>query len=211
MTISYIGKTSDYWIRVQLDGGPIASVPYGLKLERTGTKNRYKYFKILEGVYKGRLASINSAGSGYFSTNVHHQAGVTVNFDLKSQSLTFGAVRLTLFPVVGTGASRRLLRARMSLRSRRTLLANQSSIRHVVQASQPLVSNRHLDHWLTLFASRCNLGRMRDRASVCVRSREGRTARWLRGSEPGCENRTRLDRLAVARSSGALHELGCNR
>jgi hypothetical protein len=63
MPVSYIAKTSDYWLRVQLDRGPIVSVPYGLKIQRTGKKEGREYFTILEGVNQGKLASIHGAGA----------------------------------------------------------------------------------------------------------------------------------------------------
>lgn len=90
MPVSYIAKTSDYWLRVQLDHGPIVSVPYGLKVQRTGKKEGREYFTILEGVNQGKLASINGAGAEpYFTTSISHGPGATVTFDSKSQSLTF--------------------------------------------------------------------------------------------------------------------------
>lgn len=92
MAIAYIGKTSSYWLQVILDKGPEIAVPYGLKIDRTGQKNGREYFKILEGVYQGKTASVvASAASTYLSTSVRHKPGVKLTFDLKKQSLTFGS------------------------------------------------------------------------------------------------------------------------
>ena len=33
MATRYIDNTTDYWLRVQLNPGPIISVPYGLKVD----------------------------------------------------------------------------------------------------------------------------------------------------------------------------------
>ena len=64
------------------------SVPYGLKIARTGAKNGREFFSILEGVHKGKTASIGGAGAAaYFTTGIYHRQPVSVRFDLKSQSL----------------------------------------------------------------------------------------------------------------------------
>lgn len=100
MTISYIAKNNDYWLNVQLQGGPVVAVPYGLKIDRTGqainptTKkpDGREHFKILEGVNKGKLASISATGPAaekYFDATIRHGGGVTVTFDRAKQSLMF--------------------------------------------------------------------------------------------------------------------------
>ena len=81
MTISYIAKNNDYWLNVQLQGGPVVAVPHGLKINRTGqainpaTKkpDGREHFKILEGVSKGKLASISATGPAaekYFDATI---------------------------------------------------------------------------------------------------------------------------------------------
>ena len=100
MTISYIAKNNDYWLNVQLQGGPVVAVPYGLKIDRTGqainpaTKkpDGRENFKILEGVNKGKLASISTTGPAAeknFDATIRHGGGVTVTFNRAKQSLTF--------------------------------------------------------------------------------------------------------------------------
>lgn len=92
MTTHYIAKTNDFWLRVQLDGGPIISVPYGLKVDRIEAKNGREFFKILEGVYKGKLASVSlQTGGSYLTTKIKHTPGTVIKFDRKSQKLYLGA------------------------------------------------------------------------------------------------------------------------
>jgi hypothetical protein len=103
MTISYIAKNNDYWLNVQLEGGPIVAVPYGLKIDRTGpvidpaTKKSdgREHFKILEGVNKGKLAYINATGPAaerYFDETIRHGNGVTVTFSRAKQSRIFAGL-----------------------------------------------------------------------------------------------------------------------
>ncbi len=89
MAIRYIDKTQDYWLRVQLNPGPIISVPYGLKVDLVETKQNRDHFQILEGNYKGKKASVQLRGTtSYLSDKIKHRAGVRVLFDTKSQALT---------------------------------------------------------------------------------------------------------------------------
>jgi hypothetical protein len=91
MDIRYVAKTSDCWLRVKLEGGGILSVPYGLKVERIETKNRREYFRILEGVDVGKIASVQSDNDqGYLTTDVEHQPGAVIRFDRKKQSFHVG-------------------------------------------------------------------------------------------------------------------------
>ena len=99
MTISYIAKNNDYWLQVNLKGGPKVSIPYGLKVHRTGqaldpvTKklDGHEHFKILEGVYKGKPAYISVAGlkaDQYFDETIRHKRCASITFSLSGQSLT---------------------------------------------------------------------------------------------------------------------------
>ncbi|WP_338846086.1 hypothetical protein V8J88_20335 [Massilia sp. W12] len=91
MAICYIAKTPDYWLRVKLESNEIISVPYGLKLERLEIKAGREYFKILEGVYKGKKASVSMPpGGSYLTDKIKHQSGILLKFDRKSQSLHVG-------------------------------------------------------------------------------------------------------------------------
>lgn len=90
MAIKYIGRTSDLWLRVQPDGGPIVSVPYGLKVDHLETVAGRDRFEILEGVNKGVVASVTARpGQSYLTASVVHKPGAVVTFDRRSQSLTF--------------------------------------------------------------------------------------------------------------------------
>lgn len=90
MAIRYVGRTSDLWLRVQPEGEPIVSVPYGLKVDFIETKEGRDRFKILEGVNKGKTASVTARpGQSYLATSIVHRPPALVTFDRKSQSLTF--------------------------------------------------------------------------------------------------------------------------
>ena len=88
MSIHYIAKTSDYWLKVKLENGIIVSVPYGLKVDRIEAKNGREFFKFLEGVYIGKIGSVAlQLGGSYLTTKVKHKPGAVIRFDRKSQSL----------------------------------------------------------------------------------------------------------------------------
>jgi hypothetical protein len=92
MAIHYIAKTSDYWLRVQIDKGPIVSVPYGLKVDRLEVKKGREYFTILEGADKGKLASVQvGSGQSYLTTKLSHKSGAIVKFDRTKQELYVGS------------------------------------------------------------------------------------------------------------------------
>ncbi len=58
MEAQYIARTSDCWLRVQLADGVIVSLPFGLKIKRMETQAGREHFEIIEGVYKGKKASV---------------------------------------------------------------------------------------------------------------------------------------------------------
>ncbi|MCX7109240.1 MAG: hypothetical protein WCI11_07250 [Candidatus Methylumidiphilus sp.] len=90
METHYISRTSDCWLKVQLVGGLVVSLPYGLKVKRLELKNEREYFEILEGVNKGKKASVPFlAGNSYLTTKLNHNPATTVRFDRKLQTLYF--------------------------------------------------------------------------------------------------------------------------
>jgi len=90
MATHYIARTKDCWLRVQLAGATIISVPFGLKVRSIEVKAGREYFEILEGVYKGKQASVQKPLVGsYLTTDVEHGPAVNVAFDRKNQSLYF--------------------------------------------------------------------------------------------------------------------------
>lgn len=91
MSIHFIAKTTDYWLRVQIERGPIISLPYGLMVDRLEVKENREYFKILEGASTGKIASVQiSAGKSYLTTGISHKHGATVRFNKKAQTLHIG-------------------------------------------------------------------------------------------------------------------------
>lgn len=92
MATHYIAKTNTYWLLVTFADGKIFSLPYGLKVDRIEAKQGREYFKILEGPYKGKMASVSlQAGGSYLTTKIKHQPGALLKFDRKNQSLYVGA------------------------------------------------------------------------------------------------------------------------
>lgn len=90
MDTHYIARTNDCWLRVQLAGGVIVSLPYGLKVKRLETQAGREYFEILEGVYKGKKASVQlRPGNSYLTMKISHKSAASVQFDRKSQTFYF--------------------------------------------------------------------------------------------------------------------------
>jgi hypothetical protein len=86
----YISRTNDCWLRVKLTDGSIASLPYGLKVKRLEVKDGREHFEILEGVNKGKKASVQlRIGGSYLTTKLSHSRAATVQFDRKNQTLSF--------------------------------------------------------------------------------------------------------------------------
>ena len=92
MAIRYIAKTEDYWLKAKLETGVVRSLPYGLKVDLAVIKDGREHFQILEGVYKGKKASVTArAGQSYLTTNIQHCPPMVVRFNLKNQTIYFGA------------------------------------------------------------------------------------------------------------------------
>ena len=79
------------WLLVQLDGGERVSLPYGLMVDYLGAASGRETFTILEGVHKGKGASVKqkSATESYLTAALHHLPAGTIRFDVKSQRLKF--------------------------------------------------------------------------------------------------------------------------
>lgn len=87
MAIQYIAKNSDYWLRVQLDGSQIVSLPYGIKVDRREARGGREYFEILEGVHKGKMASVQlRQGHSHLTPDLQQKKAASVKFDRASQS-----------------------------------------------------------------------------------------------------------------------------
>ena len=89
MAVRYVARTNDLWLRVQLEPGPIVSVPYGLKVEFLETKAGRDRFTIVEEVNKGKLASVPSRPvQPYLTSSIVHRPAVLLTFDRKTQRLS---------------------------------------------------------------------------------------------------------------------------
>jgi hypothetical protein len=83
----------DNWLTVRTEfSGELISIPYGLKLELTGTAAGREHFTILEGVNEGKRCSVakKSGERSYLTANLIHKPAATVVFNRAAQSLTFG-------------------------------------------------------------------------------------------------------------------------
>jgi hypothetical protein len=79
----------DNWLLVQLDGGLRQSLPYGLKVSVSREQGGRTYFQILEGVHKGKNASVSQGP--YITTNLAHQPPGQIKFDRTKQQLWYGS------------------------------------------------------------------------------------------------------------------------
>ena len=88
MSLYYISQTSDGWLKVKLVSGEIISLPYGLKVKRSELTGGREYFEILEGVNKGKVASVQSLpGNSYLTVQLKHLPPAKVTLDLNQQTL----------------------------------------------------------------------------------------------------------------------------
>ena len=80
-------------LRVQLADGVIVSLPFGLKVKRMEAQAGREHFEIIEGVYKGKKASVLlRPGNSYLTTTIRHRPAASVRFDRKSQTLSFAGL-----------------------------------------------------------------------------------------------------------------------
>jgi hypothetical protein len=88
--VRFVAKVPrDNWLLVQLDGGVRQSLPYGLKVSVSREQGGRTYFQILEGVYKGKNASVTQGP--YLTTNLAHQPPGQIRFELAKQQLWYGS------------------------------------------------------------------------------------------------------------------------
>jgi hypothetical protein len=90
MSDYFVARTSDCWLRVQLTGGPIASLCFGIQVTAPEAKGGREHFTILDGVNKGKKASVaTNAGQSFLTTNLRHGPAASVRFDRASQAAYF--------------------------------------------------------------------------------------------------------------------------
>jgi hypothetical protein len=90
-TIRYVEKTEDGWLKIRLEGhGKVESIPYGLKVEVHYVDSKREYFTIIEGVYRGKKASVKlkQDGSSYFSAENQQTAPVHLIYSSTGKTLT---------------------------------------------------------------------------------------------------------------------------
>jgi len=95
--IRYVSKVgNEGWLTVEIrpKGGATVkqSLPYALKVNVNETKDGRDYFEILEGVHKGKSASVvrKSATESYLVKSISHQNAATVKFNRATQELWYG-------------------------------------------------------------------------------------------------------------------------
>src|SRR5215469_18692096 len=88
--VRFVAKVPrDNWLLVQFDGGVRQSLPYGLKVSVSREQGGRTYFQVLEGVHKGKNASVTQGP--YLTTNVVQQPPGQIRFDLAKQQLWYGS------------------------------------------------------------------------------------------------------------------------
>jgi hypothetical protein len=87
--LRYVSKVGiDAWLAVTLDTGERVSLPYGLAVDLIAFENGRDRFKILEGAYMGRSASVRRDGpTSYLIEHVAHQDAAKLRFDRAQQAL----------------------------------------------------------------------------------------------------------------------------
>lgn len=93
--IRYVEKVEpEGWLLVRPDDGqPNFSIPYGLMVKITATEGGRDSFQVLEGVNKGRKASVKqkTGGDSFLTTGITHGPAGSIRFSLKKQELYFGS------------------------------------------------------------------------------------------------------------------------
>ena len=94
-SVKYVTKVGrDGWLLVQMDTGEKISLPQFLKVEVLRTANNHDYFRILEGVYKGKTGSVSlkaqAPPQSYFSDQLRQTGPAVVRFAPDEQKLWFG-------------------------------------------------------------------------------------------------------------------------
>jgi hypothetical protein len=94
MVVCYVDQIApDNWLTVRTEfTGELVSIPYGVKLDLTGTAGGREQFTILEGVNEGTEGSVarKSGERSYLTVKLIQKPAATVVFDRAAQSLTFG-------------------------------------------------------------------------------------------------------------------------
>ncbi|MBM7555608.1 hypothetical protein [Halanaerobacter jeridensis] len=94
--ICYIEKINpDDWLRVRLNDGRTVALPSYLKVKLEEIKDGREYFKILEGAYRGKKASVKQqkhflgvVSGSYFTTSCLRRPPAVLTFDRGAEKLS---------------------------------------------------------------------------------------------------------------------------
>ena len=95
MAVKYVDKLPpDNWLTVKTEpGGERISLPFGLKVEVSGSAGGREHFTILEGVNKDKRCSVvQKTGGSHFTTGLKHKPAGSIVFNLAAQTLTYGGI-----------------------------------------------------------------------------------------------------------------------
>lgn len=85
-----IGDTKDGFLNVKLEpSGTIISLPFMTRVEFIKTENGRDYFKIIENVYKGKIASVKrpSVSKSHLSDKCRYTGGICCTFTIMEDKL----------------------------------------------------------------------------------------------------------------------------
>ncbi len=87
----YIPEESDGWLMVKIDGiKSTVALPAYLKVRVDRIDSKREYFTILEGVYRGKSASVKlkTDGSSQFVSDIQHQTEVYATYSISRKTFT---------------------------------------------------------------------------------------------------------------------------
>ena len=86
--MSHISASSSGWMNVLFEpSGTLVALPHSLQVEITESKDERDFFTILEGVYKGKKASVKTGNLGGVSIST---GPAKLIFDISKSLLTYG-------------------------------------------------------------------------------------------------------------------------
>jgi len=90
--IKYVPNKGDGWLNAKLEDGSVESLPAYLKVKIENKDNKREYFTIIEGVYRGKYASVNlrEDGSTQFISDITHTAMISVKYSISQQIFMLG-------------------------------------------------------------------------------------------------------------------------
>ena len=89
--VKYIPDQKDGWLKVRIESTKsVESLPAYLKVKIDHADNKREYFTVLEGIHRGKLASIKlqEAGSSQFISNIQHESGAYIIYSISKKTVT---------------------------------------------------------------------------------------------------------------------------